>query len=289
MSSTANDTVVSLWWTSQHQDTRFQYLRISKSQLVPLAAYGLQDCHEALPVSVGECDSMSRRSRSVKPFKVSRALARPPDGMLSSSFQTRAQRVSIEQSGQRSGARAVSSGDNTLAAWFLSRVCHSVSMLFRNSRLSAGVNWLIFISLRCRTCRAPGETVKMPLPLSNFEAGHHSFLLAPQATGHLQRSHHFLFPYRMTQSSIPEFHYEQLVKVVLRARRLAVSCHHGLPLSLVVQYLWWHWKAVRLVGSYLTVRVFPRIRLRACGWCRWTVYWMFILSSDVFVREVTVL
>ena len=33
------------------------------------------------------------------------------------------------------------------STWFLSKVCHSVSMLFKNSRLSACVNWLIFIYL----------------------------------------------------------------------------------------------------------------------------------------------
>ena len=63
---------------------------------------------------------------------------------------------------------------------------------------------------------------------------------------------------------------------------------------------------MRLVGSYLTVRVFPRIRLRASGSTsvgssplgpgglvtvlslvyRWAVHWRFILFSDVFVREV---
>ena len=42
----------------------------------------------------------------------------------------------------------------------------------------------------------------------------------------------------MTRGSIPELHFEQLVKVVFQAQRLAVSCHYGLPLSLVVQYLW---------------------------------------------------
>ena len=95
-----------------------------------------------------------------RPLIMSLALARRPDGLLSSGFQVRAQRVSIARSGQRAWACAVSSRDSTLAAWFLSRVCQSTSMLFRNSCLSAGDKWFIFTSLRCRTCRAPGETVK---------------------------------------------------------------------------------------------------------------------------------
>ena len=35
-------------------------------------------------------------------------------------------------------------------------------MLFRNSRFYAGDKWFIFTSLRCRTCRAPGETDLSP-------------------------------------------------------------------------------------------------------------------------------
>ena len=70
-------------------------------------------------VSVGECDSMSRRSGSVKPLMMSRAFARRPDGLLSSGFQVRAQRVSIARSGQRARAWAVSSRDSTLAALVL--------------------------------------------------------------------------------------------------------------------------------------------------------------------------
>ena len=92
----------------------------------------------------------------MKPSMMSRALAWHPAGMLSSGFQIRVQRVSIARSCQGSRARVVSSKENTLAAWFLSRVCHLVSMLFRNSHLSAGVNWLMFTSLRYRTFRAPG-------------------------------------------------------------------------------------------------------------------------------------
>ena len=83
----------------------------------------------------------------------------------------------------------------------------------------------------------------------------HVYLLAlpylvPQATEHRQRSHHFSFPNQMTQDSILELHFEQLVKLVLQAHRLVFSCHHGLPLSLVVQHLWSHWKVMRLVGPY---------------------------------------
>ena len=49
-------------------------------------------------VSVGECDSMSRMPGSVKTSMMSRAFARRPDGLLSSGFQVRAQRVSIARS-----------------------------------------------------------------------------------------------------------------------------------------------------------------------------------------------
>ena len=59
-------------------------LHISQLQLGTMAAHGPQD---------GECDSMSRRSGSVTPFVMSRALARRADGVLSSGFQIRAQRV----------------------------------------------------------------------------------------------------------------------------------------------------------------------------------------------------
>ena len=47
-----------------------------------------------------------------------------------------------------------------------------------------------------------------------------------------------------------ELRFEQLVKLVLQAYRLVFSCHHGLPLSLVVQYLWSHWNVGRLVVPY---------------------------------------
>ena len=57
-------------------------------------------------------------------------------------------------------------------------------------------------------------------------------------------------PHQMTRDSISELRFEQLVKLVLQAHRLVFSCHHGLPLSLVVQYLWSHWKVVRLVDPY---------------------------------------
>ena len=85
-----------------------------RSCFVSMAAHRLQDCHKKpFRVSVGECDSMSRRSRSVKPLIMSLALARRPDGMLSSGFQVRAQRVSTARSGQRAWACAVSSRDKT--------------------------------------------------------------------------------------------------------------------------------------------------------------------------------
>ena len=42
------------------------------------------------------------------------------------------------------------------------------------------------------------------------------------------------------------------MKLVLQAHRLVFSCHHGLPLFLVVQVA-------------LTVLLFPRMRLRASG------------------------
>ena len=61
----------------------------------------------------------------------------------------------------------LSSRDSTLAAWFFSKVCHSTSMLFRNSCLSANDNWFIFTSLRCRTCQAfnTGDPIKRKQPL----------------------------------------------------------------------------------------------------------------------------
>ena len=97
------------------------------------------------------------RSGSVKPLIMSLVLALRSDGMLSSGFQVGAQRVPMARSGQRAWACATSSRDNTSAAWFWSR---RTSMLFRNSYLSAGDKWFIFTFLRCRTYRAPGETVK---------------------------------------------------------------------------------------------------------------------------------
>ena len=144
-------------------------------------------------VSVGESDSMSRRSGSVKPFAMSRALARRPDAMLSSGFQIRAQRVSIARSRQRSRARAVSSRDHTLAARFLSKVCREAD--------------------RC------------------------PFLLAPQATVHLHRSHFVSFPHRVTRGPLKELHQERMVRVMFQARRLVVSCRHDLLPSLIVQFL----------------------------------------------------
>ena len=117
------------------------------------------DCRTVIKpslVSVGECDSMSRRSGSVKSFMMSRDLARRADAPLSSGFQMRAQRVSIARSGQRS---------NILAALFLSRVCHSVSQALQElTFFSVGYNWFILTSSRCRTCRAPGEMRRMPVP-----------------------------------------------------------------------------------------------------------------------------
>ena len=75
-------------------------------------------------------------------------------------------------------------------------------MLFRNSRLSAGDNWFIFTSLRCCTCRAPGETVK--------KASSVPFLLALQATEHRQQSHQSSFPNRLAPGSVSRLHLEQL-------------------------------------------------------------------------------
>ena len=66
---------------------------------------------------------------------MSLALARRPDGLLSSDFQVQAQRVSIARSGQRVWAGAETSKDSTLAAWFLSRVCHSTSVDFPSQNL----------------------------------------------------------------------------------------------------------------------------------------------------------
>ena len=109
-----------------------------------------RDCKTVIKpsrVSAGECDSMLGRSGSVKPLMISRAFAWRPDVLLSSGFQVRTQRVPIARSGQHARAWTVSSGDSTLAAWLLSRACHSICMLFRNSRFSAGDKWLIFTSL----------------------------------------------------------------------------------------------------------------------------------------------
>ena len=151
--------------------------------------HGLQDCHKTLPNKSETVILCPGGLGSVKPLIMSLALARRPDGLLSSGSQVRAQRVSIARSGQREWPCAVSSRDSTLAPWFLSRVCHSTSMLFRNSCLSAGDNWVIFTSLRCRTCRAPGETVKKASSVISLDCFRH-YLLSPQTMEHRQRSHH---------------------------------------------------------------------------------------------------
>ena len=94
------------------------------------------DCRSVIKhsvVSVGECNSMSRRSRSVKPAMTSRALARPPDATLSSGFQIRSANV-------------------------LGRELSITFFFF------ARVNWFISTPLRCGTCHALGETVKNALP-----------------------------------------------------------------------------------------------------------------------------
>ena len=71
----------------------------------------------------------------------------------------------VAQSGHRSRARAVSFERQHFGGWILdqgvlTRTCHSISTLFKNSRFSAGVKWhSVLTSLRCRARRAPGETV----------------------------------------------------------------------------------------------------------------------------------
>ena len=89
---------------------------------------------------------------------VSRAFARRTDGLLSSGFQVRAQRVSIARSGQRARAWA-----------FLPEIVFGCLVLEQGVPLnfhalqeltfSAGDNWFILPPC-CRTCRAPSETVK---------------------------------------------------------------------------------------------------------------------------------
>ena len=80
-----------------------------------------------------------------------------------------------------------------------------------------------FYLLAAVLVRAPGETVKNAF----------SVIQTPSILN------------QMTRDSTPELHFEQLVKLVLQAHRLVFSCHHGVPLCLVVQYLWSHWKVVR--------------------------------------------
>ena len=50
---------------------------------------------------------------------------------------------------------------------------------------------------------------------------------------------------------------------MFQAHRLVFSHHLGLPLSLVVQYVWEHWKAVLVVRT--DGSCFPRSRLRTSG------------------------
>ena len=97
-------------------------------------------------VSVGECDSMSRRSGLVKTLNDESCLRTEPR-LHAFVWLPSTCRVSIVRAVQCDQAWAVSSRENTLAAWFLSRVCYSTSMLFRNSRFSAGDNWFIFTSV----------------------------------------------------------------------------------------------------------------------------------------------
>ena len=124
-----------------------------------------------------------------------------------------------------------------------------------------------------------------------------------------QRSHHFSFPYQMTRGSIPELHFEQLVRVVFQGHRRVFSCHHGLLLSRVVQCLWLRFGKrcgwlVRTDSSCFSSHSSPYVWFHflwsfsagswgsghcALSWYRWAVHWRFVLSGDAFVREVAVL
>ena len=114
------------------------------------------------------------------------------------------------------------------------RVCHSASMLFRNSRFCAGDNWFIFTSLRCRTSRAPGETEECFFcdPALTALATHFCwFLRQRNIDSNLIIS---LFLNRNARGSMLRPRLGQLWRLVKQVHRFFFSCRHDFSLPPVV-------------------------------------------------------
>ena len=94
-------------------------------------------------------------------------------------------------------------------------------MLFRNSRFSAGDNRFICTSLRCRTCRVPGETEEGLFcdPALAVFATHFYCLLRQWDID--------------SNRTVPKLQPEQLWELLIRVRQFVSSCRHDLLVSLV--------------------------------------------------------